>query len=516
MRRAGIGIAAAAAVLLAFAAVADADMLQLKDGRIFEGMKMAKEADGIRLHFRNGEVVVPFAQIDDWVIEGVPPFEPRTEDEKSKRAEGLVPFHDRWVKPDVREREIQKEIEEKRAALEEYKKHDSWDTPDTPYEFETRHFKFQSVCPPRINEYYSDLLETYFEEFSDLWKVRTPRDWGKLRVVFHNNRKAFHDRAGAGGGTLAYYRFVEPRELNFYYDGKDPDRTAAVLFHEANHYLTDLLGETFQHPHWVNEAMAEYYGATTFDPVKEKVVVGGIQEGRLVEVLSDIDGGKWMNVKELVSSEERAYEHYYWGWSFVHFLMEDRQYQKRFRAFFSDLARARDVKRQPWQMSFESVSGEECLRVFMSRMGLRDDRDIEELQKKWYEHIKSLDCSQVTGLEKAGIEAFRQGRIKFRASRLLKEAIEKGSTNVQAYFHYSQCLQFKGDEKGALEMLEKACELEPLEPDAWAYRGFLLIQMDEKEKGEKMIALAKEIDPDRDYLNLEVARKLAEVMGGGD
>ena len=73
----------------------------------------------------------------------------------------------------------------------------------------------------------------------------------------------------------------------------------------------------------------------------------------------------------------------------------------------------------------------------------------------------------------------------------------------------------KDQDEEALKVLEKACEMDPLDPDGWAYRGYALVAMDRKEEGERFIALAKEMDPERDYLTLEIEKKLNE-LGEGD
>ena len=48
-----------AAELFGLAGAARADLLQLKDGRIFEGVKMTKEGEAILLHYENGTIMDP-------------------------------------------------------------------------------------------------------------------------------------------------------------------------------------------------------------------------------------------------------------------------------------------------------------------------------------------------------------------------------------------------------------------------------------------------------------------------
>lgn len=501
--------AIALVVVLGVCGTAAADVLMLKDGRFIDGVKMKREGEEIHLLYENGTVRVSLDRVEDYVIEGVPPFEPKTEEEKKKREEGLVPYRGRWVKPKIRERELKKRIDKKRAEIEEYKKRGGNDFDD----YRTKHFLVKSSHIPRVSEEFVDLIEAYFKEFSKLWKVKIFKDWGKLPVHFYHNRDAFTRRSGAGGGTMAYYKFVHPREIHFFYDRTSPETTMAVMFHEMNHYLVDLMDEKFQYPHWVNEGMAEYYGGSIWDPEKRKLTTGGIQEGRLIEVLNDMETDKLYNLEDLISHEGRDYRHYYWGWSFIHFMLETPKYAKKFQKFISDLARARDVKRQPYSFGLTTVSGFESMRVFRSRLGVKD---LFALENEWYEYIRKLPPPGMLGKEKAGLTAFYQGRTKFRAPRLLKDAIEAGSKKMIVYVQYARCLRMKDQDEEALKVIEKACEMDPLDPDGWAYRGYILSALGKNEEGEKYIALAKEMDPNRDYLWLEIEKKLREMEKGED
>jgi tetratricopeptide (TPR) repeat protein len=249
------------------------------------------------------------------------------------------------------------------------------------------------------------------------------------------------------------------------------------------------------------------------DETKKKLTVGGVQHGRLTEIWRDMDAGKNFALADLIADESRDYRHYYWGWSFVHFMLETPKYEKKFKKYFAALARGKDVRRAPGSFNFKSCKGDEYTRLFMKIVGVND---LDALQEEWYAHIKSLDASELRGLEEAGRSAYQQGR-KLRAHRLLGDAIEKGSTDVQVYIYYANVLVWadKGTPEDSLKVLEKACEVDSLDADAWAYRGFALIRLDRKDEGRKYIELAKEINPEDDFFNLEVALKLAEVAEEG-
>ena len=82
---------AGAAVLVLLGGSASADLIQLKDGRVMDGVKMERKDEFIVLHFENGDVEVPMAMVEDYAIEGEPPPAATTDEEKAKREAGLVP-----------------------------------------------------------------------------------------------------------------------------------------------------------------------------------------------------------------------------------------------------------------------------------------------------------------------------------------------------------------------------------------------------------------------------------------
>lgn len=511
MRR-GLARAAAALVLaLASAGAARADLLQMKDGRWIDGVKMRVEEKCVVLAYKNGDVRVPLDLVEDYVIEGAPPADAVTDEAKQKRADGLVQFRGKWMKPEARDKAVRDEIARRTAEMQDLRAHEEW---RNRWKFETKNFKFESTLAPRIGEQYAATLEAYFEEMKKQWGLKVPKDWGKLTVCLYHDRKTFSQVAAGRGGVLAYYRFVEPRELDCFYDRLDPDFAMACALHEATHYLADLISEHSNYPHWINEATAEYYGASVVDPKAHTVKIGAIQQGRLTELKSDIDAGKRMRLADLVGSSTGDYEHYYWGWSFVHFMMQTPAYAKRFKDFFFDLAKAKDVERVRGDFGLMGVTGDECLRVFMKRFKLDS---LDALQAEWYAYIDRQESSGVSGYERAGAQAYSQGSVKFRAPRLLKAAIDGGSRSPQTFILYSRCLRMKRAPDAlteSLAVIEKGIEVcDPLSADLWAERGYCLYSLDRKDEGKKCVELAREMNPDEPYLDLEI---LQALNGGED
>jgi len=199
--------------------------------------------------------------------------------------------------------------------------------------------------------------------------------------------------------------------------------------------------------------------------------------------------------------------------------METPKYRPKFMKFFWDLPRASDVGRQRGGRGFVYLeSGEECLRVFLSRMGLKE-QDLDALQKEWYAHIDAMDATEIEGLEKGGIRAYRDNRWRFRAPRLLKEAIDKGSRKPQVWITYALCLYMRGDPTSVAEaakVIEKACELDPLDGDVWAYRGYMTYAAGNKEEGQRMVSLAQEMNPEGDYFSPEGWIQIRAAAGTGE
>jgi tetratricopeptide (TPR) repeat protein len=319
--------------------------------------------------------------------------------------------------------------------------------------------------------------------------------------------------SGGRGGVLAYYKFVAPRELNVFHDRTDPEETLACMYHETTHYLEDLVDEKSQYPHWISEATAEYFGSAVVDPAAKSVTFGAVQQGRLVEAKTEADQNKRPALATLIGSDSGEYSHYYWGWSFVHFMMETPAYRKKFLGYFFDLAKAKDVKREPMAFDFTTVKGDECLRVFQKRFGLAN---LEALEKEWHAYVDRLQPEGVKGLEQAGQRAYQEGYYRFRAPRQLKAAIDGGSKSAAVQILYARCLLFKATDESraeALAVIEKALAANPIEADLWAEKGMLLYAAGREDEAKPFVALAREMNPEDPYLDIDVMEALKGAQG---
>ncbi len=515
MRR---SFAIALALILCARCAGGEDILCLKDGRVVEGPvpAMKRTEAGIELTYRNGTVLVPTELIQGAVLAADPIEAPRNAEEQEKAVKGYVRFEGRWVTPAQRDELLNKRRTEQQKLLEEIRDHGEWRTRSTE---DTRYFRFEYTVPKTVFGAYRDSMEAYFAEFARAWKIKPPSKTDRLPVCFHADEESFHQVSGARGGVKGWFRYVRPWELNIYYDRLDPRYSTEVLFHEANHYLQKLIDLEFAYPHFPGEALAEYYGASEWDPVAKKLTVGLIQEGRLVEIQTDIAAGERMPLDKLLS-EKDLYDHYNWGWSLVHFLMNDDRYAPKFQKFVFALAKDKDVKRYALGVdNLKTVTGDEVFKTFMRELGLKDGAALRKVEKEWYDYIDTkLDVKSTRGMERAGIQAFAQNR-PLRALRMLKESVDSGSRNPLALHTYAKLLYFKKKQRDEARAVWKRCaEVDPLDGRFYAWIGHTLLvenpKKDEEREGKRLLELAKELGYDNPLLEVQFAE--LEAAKGDD
>jgi tetratricopeptide (TPR) repeat protein len=476
--------------LAAQAPAPDEHFLVLRDGRVFQDRPLERVEGGVQVVFPSGKVFVADELVHLALIGGEDDIQPATDEERAKVEKGLVPFEGEWIPRKRRDELLQKRIAAQKAEVADNLAHREWK--DRRIE-ETKNFHFEHTVPRHVFEGYRERMEAYYQVFAKDWKIKPPRQ-GKLNVCFYSNEKEYYRTSGAPYGAIAYFYFGGKYDLNVYYDPLDAIGTEQTMYHEASHYLQRLIDERFHYPHWPGEALAEYYGASQWDPEKKKLTVGLIQEGRLAEVQDDIARGDWMTLKRLLLGEG-SYEHYTWGWSLVHFLMNDSRYQGPFKKFFFGLATGQDVRRTAvWdQTTVEPADLEEA---FYEYMGLDGSKEIAAFEREWHDYVQELLTKLSTrGLEKAAEKAFSTDR-KLRAKRLCQEAIDAGSRDPLLHHRYARLLE-KEDRPRAIELWRKAIELSPLTGTFWLALGRALEDQD-KAESERLKKLAHEIDPELD------------------
>lgn len=477
---------------LAAATLPAQDSLQLADGRFVIGPKMTRQEDGIVVHFTNGDVKVMNDLVKTCTALGGNEQGNWTDEEREKLDRGLVPFEGKWIPVERRDKELAQRVSERAEKIAEAKKHRRW---VDRYVTKTRNFEFHYTIDPDVMQAYMDLMETYFSEFTKEWGIRKPSKVGRLKVCFYHDKDYFHQVGGAPEGVIGYYRFVQPRELNFYYDRLDQDMTIDVMFHEANHYLTHLIDLDFHYPAWVNESLAEYYGASEWDEEKKEMKIGQLQEGRLAVIQDEIKTDDWQGLEDMIRLEQFNAVHYAWGWSFVHFLLQSEEYQKGFKKFYLGLARDNGVQRKPWFHTMKEVEADEQIRLLKGYLKIDDLKDLE---KEWHEYVKGLESASDRGYLQAGQIALAHG-MPIKAQRLFRTALDMGSRNPLTHYGYGRALEQKGKYQEALEQYDAAIALDPLEGMFYVRKAECLDHVDDdanKAEIARLFGLASEIEPD--------------------
>jgi tetratricopeptide (TPR) repeat protein len=478
---------------LALASVpAAADVLVLKDGTIVQDRPLERADDGVHVVYDSGKVLVPSELVHVLVVAGQDDFQPTSDAEREKLAKGLVLFDGEWMPAKKRDQLIAKRSSEREAEILDNLAHREW---KDRRKAETKNFRFEYTVPQHVFDNYSERMEAYYQAFAKDWKIKPPKN-GKLSVCFYASPKEFHRTSGASYGVAAYFKFVEPYDLNVYHDKLDAVFTEQVLYHEANHYLQKLIDEGFKYPHFPGESLAEYYGASTWDPAKKKLTVGLLQEGRLAEIQDDIARGERMGLEKLLTGEGQ-YEDYTWGWSLVHYLMNASSHRDAFQRFYVGLALGKDVRRVPASFGLVTVEPDELAASFRKHLGLKSQEQLAALESAWHAWLDETIATGLTtrGKEKGALKALSTGR-KLRAKRLFQEAIEAGSENALVHHKYASLLE-KEDAAQALELWRRAVTLAPLTGTYWLALGRALEDTD-KAESERLKKLALEIDPELD------------------
>ncbi len=498
--------------LLATASWAHADSLLFKDGRYFDVPKLVKAEKSFEVYYKNGIVRIDPRFVKEYFIDDSGGnYQPKDDEEAKKVAQGLVPYEGKWIAKTARDAAISKRIAENKARFDEAKKHSEW---RDRYKKSTTHFDFEYTVTPELGQRYMDMFEVYYATFAKTWNVKQPAG-KKLKVCFYNN---FNDytRIGNAPGSLGYFRFVEPIELNFYYDRRDERLTLDVLFHELNHYLFHLYtSNDIMLPAWIEEGMAEYYGASDWNSASKTMTVGVKQEGRLVALGDAIDGDEMQKLHDLMVLPQIDALQYAWSWSLCHMLMEDSKTRDKFRQFVQRMAQDAKLKHEtsPRNSSFVWVPPDTQIDLFQKTLGIKD---LAAFEKQWYDYIKAMKVESARGYFSAGMKYIQWDR-PLRAASMLEKAAGMYSDNPQTFLELGKLYVADKKVEKAVPMLEKAIELDPLNPSAHVELGIALTKLGDaasKARGRSEQLLAIDIDPYDSSLLFKIdSDLLAEVKG---
>ena len=458
--------------------------VSLVDGRFIFGKPVVAAEGGVTIKFKAGDVFVPKRWIRDSFSTDAAVYKAKNAAEQKKIDQGMVLFQGKWMRKDNAVKAIKRLQTKLAARIEKQKEFKLW---RNAKKVETRTFKYETNLPDEIFLNLKSLMEAYYKNFKKYWKRKTQLP-NKPTIYLYADHGDYAQVSGASGGVVGWYHLLN-NTLHVYWDRSDPDFTIDVLFHEANHMLSDMINGKFRYPHWIEEPMAEYYGASKWDPKKKKMSVGHVQAGRLTEVRYDIGNKKWMKLEDLIGA--RSYRSYTWGWSFCHFMMETPKYKKKWQKFYLALAHGKKVVRE-YQGPFKTVSAEEQKKQLKKFLGIKD---FKELEKEWHAYVKNLKVNELEGLERAGRKLRTMGKSK-EAREFLSKAVKMGAKSPYTYAAYAQILRRGSERQEAIKMIDKAIELDPLEPEFRYIKGRLLESIRKGDEAKKQFQLAAEIDPE--------------------
>lgn len=500
-------IRAALLVALLAAVPARGDMLALQDGRFVEGRPIERVEGGYKVKYENGEIFVPEALVHDCYLEKDGEFEPRTPEEKAKFEKGLVPWGGTWVSKQYRDKKRQEALDRKRVEVEQQKARQEWRNHIT---VTTRKFVYEHTLPDDVFEELKDLFEAYYDFFTDYWGVHPSAKFGKPVIHIYHNEEYFHERSGAPEGVVGWYDPLT-HELHFYYDRSRQRFTLDVMFHEGNHMLTQMIDEKVLYPAWLNEGMAEYFGASEWDPAKKTMTVGHLQSARLAVIQDEIDDGKWQELEPLMRAQRITAKEYAWAWSLCHFLLSTERYAKPFRKFYLGLARSSSVQKTTIMLAYKVIEPDEVIDALKKYLRIKD---LKQLEEEWHAYVKDNLTQRQNDLD-YGMAAWMMTLYgeNVKAKRLFRKALEKGADVAWVHYGYAE-LRMSDRPEIALKHATRATELDPLHARAWALRGYCTFPDDQAE-GLRLLHLGEELDPTDGVIRFWVDVAVHDAKEGG-
>jgi hypothetical protein len=275
-----------------------------------------------------------------------------------------------------------------------------------------------------------------------------------------------------------------------------------------------LISPGYRFPNWLNEGLAEYYGASVWDAEKEDLTVGGLLEGRLAGVQADILKDDWVHIEDMMPYPNIPGQYYGWAWTFVHFMMNSK-YEKKFKRLVLGFPRDKSHDRERIQytgtfaMEFHPPEAQwEIMKRYLRFSS------VEDLEKEWHDYVRTLEPASPRGFYQAGRRALLEG-MPLKAIKMMEMAKEKGYDSPLMYSKLAEAWHKrpKKDKQDRLEHyrqavahMESAVERDPVNPLFHAKFARML---------DRAARAAEKGDP-RILVERELARELGEFVNGGE
>lgn len=200
---------------------------------------------------------------------------------------------------------------------------------------ETAHYRvITNFSKSKVKEYVQH-LEAVYKLMDDFFKPERKGKQELAELVLFRTKEGYQTFAeltlnNRVDNTLGYYH---PHYRQIYlYEGLDARKTKWVMIHEAFHqYIAKIIPVM---PQWVNEGLAEYFGATDVEDGKV-TGTGLIQKGRLANLKAylrarrtPVDFKKLMLMTRAQMYDRRMIGvHYAQAWAMVHFFFNTPDYK---------------------------------------------------------------------------------------------------------------------------------------------------------------------------------------------
>ena len=159
------------------------DSILFEDGRFYEVPRITEEPDGLLVHYKNGEILVPYELLEEYfALEESGDYKPKNPEEEAKAARGLVPFEGRWVPKARRTRTIAERNRKREQAVRDLKEHQLW---RNRFKESTKHFNFEYTVPPDMDSRLEGALADAVRQLGTL-RATDPEArvrWGMRRVL---------------------------------------------------------------------------------------------------------------------------------------------------------------------------------------------------------------------------------------------------------------------------------------------------------------------------------------------
>jgi hypothetical protein len=487
------------------------DKLVLRDGRVIEGCRVETLEQDYYVHFPHGSVRLPAAEVKEILVDSDADYRPRNEYERDQLEKGLLLFEGKWISKAERSALLETRRREREARLKDQARHLDW---EHAWRRESPHFVIITNTSEELLEYYQQLFENFYRIFSKRWNIAEAKS-SRMRkpvIKIYRSLEQYQD-SGVPPRSSGLFD-AKGLQLKLYHDFGDPRFTLDVLFHEGTHLMVHLLRPDFVFPAWLNEGLAEYYGASVLDE-EGTIAFGQVQEGRLAVLRYALAEGEYIPLERVILTPQPSLGpiHYAEAWCLVHFLLEHKKYKSRFLNLFTSLASGigldEVVLGSGRYRSYTTIDPEENLALFKKKMGIAD---MTELEREYLEYI-------YYGLPDVGARGYLDSaRIRIRDQDLdgaledLDAALERGSRDAACFLYRARIHGVRGEYNKAAVSYMRALELDPLNPDYHLECGLVLRASEDRimmEEGLRHIYLATEIEPLRLKFNRALERALS-------